>query len=53
MYSKEKVLKIVEKNKQELSELCEYIFDNPEKGFEEYKASAALKNYFRKAWIYC
>ena len=35
MYSKEKVLKIVEKNKQELSELCEYIFDNTENGFEE------------------
>lgn len=48
MYSKEKVLKIVEKNKQELSELCEYIFDNPEKGFEEYKASAALKNFLEK-----
>ena len=43
MYCKNKAAELIEKNREEITELCEYIFDNPEMGFKEYKSSAALK----------
>lgn len=48
MYSKEKAQAVIEENRQEIRELCEYIHDNPEMGFKEYKASAALKEFLEK-----
>lgn len=45
MYCKEKVVEVIEKNREEITKLCEYIFENPEMGFKEYKASAALKTF--------
>lgn len=43
MYCKEKVKEVMEKNREEITALCEYIFENPESGFHEYKASKALQ----------
>lgn len=40
-----------DKLKEELLELSRYIYDNPELGYEEYKASAAHAGTFGKAWI--
>lgn len=45
MYCKEKVTEVMEKNREEITSLCEYIFENPEPGFHEYKASEALKTF--------
>lgn len=43
MYKKEKVTEVIERNREEITALCDYIFQNPELGFQEYKSSAALK----------
>lgn len=45
MYCKEKVRTTIEKHREEIMKLCKYIFENPEMGFKEYKASAALKTF--------
>lgn len=45
MYRKEKAVEVIERNREEITALCEYIFENPEMGFKEYKASAALKKF--------
>ena len=45
MYDKSKVETMIEKSREEITELCEYIYDNPEMGFQEFKASAALKKF--------
>lgn len=48
MYCKNKIVEVIEATREELTALCEYIFDNPEMGFKEYKASAALKDFLEK-----
>lgn len=48
MYKKEKITEVIERNREEITALCEYIFENPELGFHEYKASAALKDFLEK-----
>ncbi|MEZ3433322.1 MAG: amidohydrolase [Lachnospiraceae bacterium] len=48
MYCKNKAAELIEKNREEITELCEYIFDNPEMGFKEYKSSAALKAFLER-----
>lgn len=45
MYDKSKVETMIEKSREEITELCEYIYDNPEMGFQEFKASASLKKF--------
>lgn len=47
-YSKERVLELIERDRNEITELCEYIFEHPEKGFQEFKSSEALKNFLEK-----
>lgn len=42
---KEKLYEFIEKSKDELFEISDYIFDNPEVGLEEYKASERLCKY--------
>lgn len=48
MYDKSRVTEVVENTREEITALCEYIYDNPELGFKEYKASAALKTFLEK-----
>lgn len=48
MYSKNKVTEVIENTREEITELCEYIFENPEMGFQEYKSSAAIKTFLEK-----
>ncbi len=48
MYCKNRAKEVIEKNRDEITALCEYIFDNPEMGFKEYKASAALGAFLEK-----
>lgn len=45
MYCKDNIIKVIEEYREEITELCEYIFENPEMGFQEYKASKALKQF--------
>ncbi|SHJ79698.1 M20 family metallopeptidase [Hespellia stercorisuis] len=48
MYCKNKAIEEIEKNRTEITELCEYIFENPELGFQEFKSSRALKEFLEK-----
>lgn len=48
MYDKDKIIEVIDQIKEEVTELCEYIHENPEPGFKEYKASAALKEFLEK-----
>lgn len=48
MYSKEKAKNKIELHRNEISTLCQYIFENPELGFNEYKASEALSDFLSK-----
>lgn len=48
MYEKKKIQEIIETDREEITALCEYIYENPEMGFKEYKASAALKEFLEK-----
>lgn len=48
MYSKEKAKNTIELHRNEISTLCQYIFENPELGFNEYKASEALSDFLSK-----
>lgn len=45
MYCKEAAIKAVENNRQEISDLCNFIFEHPEMGFKEFESSAAIKTF--------
>lgn len=45
---KEKISEIIEENKGDLFGISQYIFDNPEMCFEEYKASKILSEFLEK-----
>ena len=40
---------VVERYREELSRICEYIFSNPEVGYEEYKSSKILADFLKNS----
>ena len=45
IYNKERALEIIERDREDITQLCEFIYENPEKGFQEFKSSEALKQF--------
>lgn len=45
---KNNILKTIDENREELLQMADYIYDNPELAFEEFKASELLTGYLEK-----
>ena len=45
---KNKLFDIIDSRKEQLIQMADYIFDNPEMAFEEYKASKLLTDFLKE-----
>lgn len=47
MYKKELVVQEIEKNRKGITDLCEFIYEHPEMGFQEFESSAAIQTFLK------